>query len=314
MLTRRHIRAKVMQAIYAYRQSDMDNTLTAEKNLMNGLEKIEELYTYQYALLLAVKDSMLSHIEARRSKRFATPEELNPNMKWVENPLFTLLEQNPKYIKQYKKYHPQWADRFEYVRLCVEQLEQSEQYKDYINSEDSSFSAHKRIVIYLFKNIIAPMDALADYYEDCNMDWVADLQVANSMLLKTLEDIKEDSTSQDIVTPALFKDDGDREFATLLLEKTLQYAPTWRPMIEEKAQNWDSERIALIDFILMEMAITEFVHFPSIPTKVTLNEYIEISKDYSTAKSSIFLNGILDRIQNALADSGQIIKTGRGLM
>ena len=303
-----------MQALYAFQQSDMQNTLTAEKNLITGLEKIEELYTYQYALLLAVKDSMAAHIEARRSKRFATPEELNPNTKWIENPLFALLEQNPKYKKLSGKFHPQWAERFEYTQLCVQQLEDSQAYKDYMSGEDSSFSAHKRMVIYLFKNIIAPSDALGDYYEDYNMDWVADLQVANSMILKTLEDIKEDYSAERINSPSLFKDDSDREFATLLLEKTIENAPKWRPMIQEKAQNWDSERIALVDYILMEMAITEFVFFPSIPTKVTLNEYIEISKDYSTAKSSIFVNGILDRIQNALADQGQIIKTGRGLM
>ena len=184
---------------------------------------------------------------------------------------------------------------------------------EYMDSQDDSFGTHKRFAIYVFKNVIAPSDALLDYYEDCNMEWAADIQVANTMLLKTMEDIKEENPSG-FEIPSLYKDEGDREFAVRLLRETEKGSAQYKAMIEQKAENWDSERIAMVDFILMEMAIAEFMNFPSIPTKVTLNEYIEISKDYSTAKSRIFVNGILDRILAWLEADGKIKKAGRGLM
>mgnify|MGYP002529969724 FL=1 len=144
------------------------------------------------------------------------------------------------------------------------------------------------------------------------MDWSADLPVANTMLLKTLEDVKENQP--DFSIPALFKDASDRQFAIELLEKSLSEGPSYRELIVRKAENWDPERIALVDMILMEMAVTEFVSFPSIPTKVTLNEYIELAKDYSSPKSPVFVNGILDKVLDELNAEGKIHKSGRGLM
>ena len=314
MLTRRHIRAKVMQAVYAYRQSDMQDIVTARKNLILGIEKIEELYSYQYSLLLSVKDMAAARIEARRAKRLATHEDLNPNMRFVENPVFALLENNKTLSRLAERFSSPWKDRSEYVELCYNELLQSSEYEEYMQEETPTFISHKKMVIFLFKKIIAPMEAVADYYEDCHKEWVGDFQVANSMLLKTIADIYEDTQVEEMEIPTLFKDILDRDFAVKLFERTIENGPSYRPIIEEKLKNWDSERIAMVDFILMEMAVVEFMLFASIPTKVTLNEYIEISKEYSTVKSSVFINGVLDRLLEGLTKEGKIQKSGRGLM
>ncbi|MBQ1276306.1 MAG: transcription antitermination protein NusB [Flavobacteriales bacterium] len=314
MLTRRHIRAKVMQAVYAYRQSDMQDIAVARKNLILGIETIEELYSYQYSLLLAVKDMASARIEARRGKRLATAEDLNPNLLFVENPVFAFLEENKTLRRLAERFSSPWQDRSEYVELCYNEFLQSSEYEEYMQEETPTFIAHKKIVIFLFKKIIAPMEAVADYYEDCHKEWVGDLQVANSMLLKTITDIYEDIPVDEMEIPTLFKDILDRDFAVKLLERTIEKGPSYRPMIEEKLRNWDAERIAMVDFILMEMAVVEFMLFNTIPAKVTLNEYIEVAKEYSTVKSSVFINGVLDRLMESLTKEGKIQKSGRGLM
>ena len=314
MLTRRHIRAKVMQAVYAYRQGGTQDMVTCRKNLIHGLEKIEELYSYQMSLLLSVKDMAAARIEARRAKRLATPEDLNPNMRFVENPVFAMIEENTALKRLMERYGSPWADRSEYVELCYNALLSSSEYEEYMNGETVTYAMHKKMVVFLFKKVIAPMEELAEYYEDCQMDWVGDLQVANSMALKTITDLYEDCNASEMEIPTLFKDILDRDFAMKLMDKTIEYGEGFHGVIEEKLKNWDSERVAMVDFILMEMAVVEFVHFPSIPTKVTLNEYIEISKEYSTVKSNTFVNGVLDRVLVELTAEGKIVKTGRGLM
>ena len=312
MLTRRHIRARVLQAVYAYRQGTPGDVAAYSKNFLSGLDKIKDLYAIQASLLQAVVRMAAARIEARRTKLLASPEDLSPNTKFAENPFTALLEENRAYAAGTAKYASMWADHSEFVENVLRHVEESPRYGEYMASADVSFAAHKRFIIHVFKHIIAPDEALSDYYEDCNMDWAADLQVANTMLLKTLEDVKEGEA--DFYIPALYKDRSDAEFARKLLVDTIENGPSWHPLIEAKAENWDPERIALVDFILMEMAITEFVLFPSIPTKVTLNEYIELAKDYSTPKSRVFVNGILDRVREELTAEGKIIKSGRGLM
>lgn len=312
MLTRRHIRAKVMQAVYAYRQGAPGDIPIFCKNFLASIEKIGDLYAMQASLLDAVIRKASAKLEIRRTKHLASPEDRNPNMKFAENPFSALLEKNREFARLSTKYSSLWTDHSEYVENILQKIETSEKYKDYMASGDNSFAAHKHFVLFVFRDIIAPDEALTDFYEDYNMDWAADLQVANTMMLKTLEDVKEGSP--DFSIPLLYKDSGDKDFARELLVKTLENGETWRPLIEQKAENWDSERIALVDFILMEMAITEFMMFPSIPAKVTLNEYIEIAKDYSTPKSKVFVNGILDRVLEELTAEGKINKSGRGLM
>lgn len=312
MLTRRHIRAKVMQALYAYRLSAPQDTDTLRKNYLAGIEKINDLFALQASLLDAIVRKAEARIEARRAKHFASPQERTPNTKFAHNPFTALLGENPVYRKSCEKYASLWADHSEYVENLLGAIEASPRYRGYMESGDDSFAAHKALIIHVFRDIIAPDAALSDFYEDCNMDWAADLQVANTMLLKTLEDVKEGSA--DFSIPSLFKDASDRQFALELLDKTLEQGASYRDLIVEKAQNWDPDRIVLVDMLLMEMAVTEFLSFPSIPTKVSLNEYIEIAKEYSTPKSRVFVNGILDRVLEQLTEEGKIRKSGRGLM
>ena len=312
MLTRRHIRARVMQALYACRQSEPQDTDTFRKNFLTGIERINDLYALQASLLDAIVRKAENRLEARRAKHFASPQERTPNRKFAENPFSALLTENPAYARACQKYASLWADHSEYVENLLGAIEATPQYERYMNSADTSFAGHKAFLVFVFREIIAPDDALSDFYEDCDMDWSADLPVANTMLLKTLEDVKENQP--DFSIPALFKDASDRQFAIELLEKSLSEGPSYRELIVRKAENWDPERIALVDMILMEMAVTEFVSFPSIPTKVTLNEYIELAKDYSSPKSPVFVNGILDTVLDELNAEGKIHTSGRGLM
>lgn len=301
-----------MQALYACRLSAPQDAATPRKNFLAGIEKINDLFALQASLLEAIVRKAGAKLEARRTKHFASPQERTPNTKFAANPFSALLEENPKYAQACAKYASVWVDRSEYVENLLEAIEASPRYRQYMDSADASFAAHKSMILYIFREILAPDAALWDFYEDYDMNWSADLQVANTMLLKTLEDVKEGSA--DFSIPTLFKDASDRQFATELLDKALEQGASYRELIVQKADNWDPERIALVDMLLMEMAVTEFLSFPSIPTKVTLNEYIEIAKEYSTPKSRLFVNGILDRVLEQLTTEGKIRKSGRGLM
>ena len=217
-----------MQALYACRQSEPQDTDTFRKNFLTGIERINDLYALQASLLDAIVRKTESRLEARRAKHFASPQERTPNRKFAENPFSALLTENPAYARACQKYASLWADHSEYVENLLGTIEATPQYERYMNSADTSFAGHKAFLIFVFREIIAPDAALSDFYEDCDMDWSADLPVANTMLLKTLEDVKENHP--DFSIPALFKDASDRMFAVELLEKSLSEGPgTDRP-------------------------------------------------------------------------------------
>lgn len=177
----------------------------------------------------------------------------------------------------------------------------------------SDFKEDKDFIVDVFKDIIAPNDKLYDYMEDKNLTWLDDLPTVNTTILKLLRKVKETSTEK-YFTPKLYKDVEDQQFAIDLFKKTLLNNTTINKEIDQKTKNWDSDRIATVDYVLLQMAICELNNFPSIPIKVTINEYLEISKEYSTPKSSIFINGILDKLVKEYEAAGELNKVGRGLM
>jgi N utilization substance protein B len=204
-----------------------------------------------------------------------------------------------------------WKDNREYVSILWNQLKNSELYKDYLASRDTSFKEDKKFVSKLFENIIAPNDKLYDYYDELNLGWADDLPLINTLVLKSIKQLKPD-------TYITFRDlkvgEDDKEFLIDLFRKTISHHTEYNDEINDKTPNWDTDRIAGIDLILIKMAITEFLYFPSIPTKVSINEYIEIAKDYSTLKSSYFINGVLDKILKDYNKSKRLNKIGRGLL
>jgi len=253
-----------------------------------------------------------NHIEISRKKFLATPEELKPNSKFIDNKVFQLLDGSVS-INEYLETKDLnfWKLDNEYVNEILKLTKASKLYTSYMNSSEDSFANDVNFVLDIFKNIIAPNEKLADYFEGKNISWVDDIPFVNTWIVKTLNQIKPGSL---VKLGKLYKDQDDENFVIDLFRKVVLNHTDFQKDIIDKTPNWDAERIAEIDMILIKMAICEFLKFPSIPTRVTINEYIEISKDYSTNKSSFFINGVLDKILKDFTATKRLNKIGRGLL
>jgi transcription antitermination protein NusB len=271
------------------------------------------LFLVMISLLIEIQAKAEDYLIKSQQKHLPTSEEKNPNKKFVNNELLNLLKQN-NLLKQELEGRKidNWKFDDEYVDVIFRAIIESELYKDYMATKLSSFKEDKIFVIDVFKEIIAPNEKLYNYFEDKNITWLDDLPVINTAIVKLLRKAKPQSLERHFV-PTLFKDTEDKSFAIDLLENTMLNESTFSNEIEGKTANWDKDRIANIDFVLLQMAICEFQKFPSIPVKVTINEYLEIAKEYSTPKSSVFINGILDNLAKEYSDKGKLNKAGRGL-
>lgn len=312
MINRRHIRVKVMQSVYAMQQSLNDDVIKEEKFLKQSILKMFDLYVLNIQLIVEVKKLAAKKIELSKKKILATKEELQPNTKFINNQLIRVLEQSVSldgYVELNKIDH--WSLDTEYLKIVFDELQKSSLYKTYLNSETTSFQADKSFVIDFFKKIIAPNEKLADYFEDKMISWVDDIPFVNTWIVKSLSKQKEGKI---FVLDSLYKDHDDKQFVSDLFRKTVLKHQDYDQDIADQTPNWETDRIADIDMILIKMAITEFLNFPSIPTKVTINEFIEIAKDYSTEKSSYFINGVLDKLSKEYTKQNKINKIGRGLL
>ncbi|WKK67219.1 transcription antitermination factor NusB [Lutimonas zeaxanthinifaciens] len=312
MVNRRHIRIKVMQSVYAILQSKSDDLTKEEKFLLFNIKKTTELYVLQLLLMVEVRNLALEHIEIKKKKYLATQEDINPNLKFINNRLIQSVTDSPE-IKDYVSGSKliDWKENREYVRILLDELIESELYKDYLNDEEDSFYKDRTFILEFFKSIVAPNEKLFDYYESLNLSWVDDYPLVNTNVMKVIKQMD----SGDVFTLRQLKvKEDDEEFLVDLFRKTILHQQEFTAEIDAKTPNWDTERIADMDMILIKMALTEFLYFPSIPTKVTINEYIEIAKDYSTKKSSYFINGVLDKLLKEYNKSGRLKKIGRGLL
>jgi N utilization substance protein B len=301
-----------MQSVYAVLQSRSDDLKKEEKFLLFNIHKSKDLYVLQLWFLVEVKNLAKEHIEIKKKKYLATEDDRNPNMKFTENAVVKAIE-NSKEIKEYRasKKLDLWKENREYVRVILDKMTQSEEYADYMSTRSSDFEQDRKFISFLFKEIVAPDEKLFDFYESTNLGWVDDYPLVNTMIMKTFKQMKP-GYSFDLKDLNVKED--DEEFLLELFRKTLLHQDEFTDEIDKKTPNWDTERIADIDMILIKMALTEFLYFPSIPTKVTINEYIEIAKDYSTTKSSYFINGVLDKLLKEYDKSGKLKKIGRGLL
>ena len=312
MINRRHIRVKVMQSVYALLQSHNDDIIREEKFLKHSILKMYDLYVLNLQLLIEVQKLAAKKIALSKKKILATKEDLNPNNKLLNNKVINTFAESIS-IESYVELNGlnNWAENEEYVRIIYDELQKSNIYKNYLETQDNSFKVDKAFVLDFFKEIIAPNDKLGDFFEDTMISWVDDIPFVNTWVVKTLSKQKEDKT---FVLTSLYKDVDDEEFVSKMFRKTVLNHKDYERDIEEKTPNWETERIAGIDMIILKMAISEFLNFPSIPTRVTINEYIEISKDYSTEKSSYFINGVLDKVSKEFIENKRIVKIGRGLL
>jgi len=303
-----------MQIIYAFNGNESDDLQKNERFLLKSIDSMLDLYFILISLLIEVQKKAESHLDKSQKKHLATSEDKNPNKKFINNEVLLQLKNNAliKTSLEKRKIN-NWDLDSEYVDVIFKALMSSELYKDYMATKTSTFKEDKLFVVDFFKEIVAPNEKLYDYLEDKNITWVDDLPVVNTAIVKLLRKNKATSSESHFI-PKLIKDDDDKAFAVELLKKTILNLSAFSEEIQEKTQNWDKDRIANIDFVLLQMAICEFQKFPSIPVKVTINEYIEVAKEYSTPKSSVFINGVLDKLVKEYNDKGTLNKIGRGLM
>lgn len=313
MLTRRHIRAKVMQSIYAYVQSGRDNISVEQNNMLRSIDNIFDLYLLQLDFIVEVVEWDKSMINKKKN-RLSASDRIPAVDELLANNLFAQkLSQNTVLQQNLDDKSLSWKNNDEYLQILLKDIKESSLYSRYVAREKHTFKSDKNFIIDVFKEIIAPNEKLHDFLESKNISWLGDIAVANSMAVKSLTLIFEDS-KDDQHLMKLYKDEEDRDFSIDLFSKTVANADKFSQLVAEKTPGWDSERIAQLDLIMMQMAVCEFMKFPSIPTKVTINEYLELSKDFSTPKSKVFINGVLDKLWRDLDKDGEIKKSGRGLV
>ena len=311
MISRRLLRIKALQIFYAYHMSD-DRTLNkSEKELLFSVGKSYELYHLLILLLVEISIYAEKRIEIKKSKHFPTEEEANPNTSFINNPLIIQIRENNTFLRYIDQHHISWVQYPELVKHLYNKMIESEEYSAYMESPDKSYNQYRSFLFFLIEGVLADDDFLSQVLEERSIFWNDDLEFAAGMVAKTLDKCKEGKALK--LLPK-FKDEEDKEFLINLFRKSVLNEDENREIIKKLTKNWDFDRIAHMDILIMVMAIAEAMEFSSIPTKVTLNEYIEIAKFYSTEKSSIFINGILDKTFEILKTEKKIKKTGRGLI
>ena len=314
MLNRRHIRVKVMQSIYAMHQNGSDSIEKEEKFLLYSIDNILDLYLTMLSSLIEIGKKEAVFIEKSSQKHITTSQERNPNKKFINNTILQILSENNSLsiaLENRKINH--WELNEDYIQILLDSIKNSDFYAKYMANAVNNFEEDKQFILDIFTELIVPNEKLYEFLEDNKLTWIDDIPVVNTQIIKQLKQIKS-AKDEAFRVPKIFKDQEDQEFVTNLFRKTVLNERELAKEYVDKTPNWDSERIAEIDTIVLKMAICEFVKFPSIPVKVTINEYLEIAKEYSTPKSSIFINGILDNLVKEFEIDNKLNKIGRGLM
>lgn len=312
MINRRHIRIKVMQSAYALMLAENDDLDVQERYLRGSITLLHQLYIIQIQLLVVVLKKATKHYKASRNNFIEPDSHLNKSTNFIKNQVLHQFKNSLVLDELYKNQKEDiWHNHIGIVEVVWEKIKESHSYDNYMQLDQPTYQDDKKFIINLYKKVIAPNNQLFDFYEDEVISWVDDIPFVNTWILGNLNMI---SKENDFVPDALFKDKSDLQFALELFRKSVLNFSKHEKDIDAKTPNWDTERITKIDKLLMIMAISEFLDFPSIPTKVSINEYIEIAKDYATPKSSFFINGVLDKLLEDYNTADKIQKTGRGLM
>ncbi|HLS37947.1 MAG TPA: transcription antitermination factor NusB [Sphingobacterium bovisgrunnientis] len=302
-----------MQTLYAYNLSEDKQVKDFEKALFKNVDEVNEMYIWTLNLLDEVAEYVVLDAESRAAKYLPTEKDKILTTKLNSNTFIESLRQNRAYLEFVKKYNVSWGFDPEIVRSIFAQLKDSEAYLEYLQVEDRSIAAEKDIIKYIFKKIILKSVEIEQVFEEKFINWTVDKEVLQAMVAKTFKNFSSEVPSQNKLADLTPNWSEDEDFVADLLKTTIRYSEEYQQLIAEKTKNWEADRIALMDTILMRMAISELINFPSIPVKVTINEYIELSKTFSTLKSNTFINGILDKILADLTKQGRINKSGRGL-
>lgn len=302
-----------MQCIYALALSKEGSLEQQQKFLNQSISQTYTLYLLMLALLRELHQTALERIEKGSRKYLKEVGEEDDLNRLAGNRVLRQISENPQLQEALKKRKlKQWYLNEEYIKILLKELVSSDLYAEYLGKPDT-YVEDREFLVQAFREVIAPNDKVYEFLEDEGITWVDDIPLVNTYLLKKLRKVKPDAPDAYFLPP-LLKNREDMEFASSLLEKTLLKGEELEAEIEGKTPNWDKERIAELDGILLKMAIAELLYFPSIPERVTINEYLEVAKEYSTPKSSIFINGVLDKLTRDYKASGRLKKTGRGLL
>lgn len=302
-----------MQVLYAYQQAETKNTTLFEKNLLANIDKVFEMYISILALIVDVtKYAEIDAIE-RSNKHLPTQEDLNANLKVLDNLFIKSLLNNAQYLGAIKKYKTSWSFDPELEKSLYMTLKASDEYKAYLENPEQDLHSDKDLIKFIFKKVILKSTLAQQALEDLHINWQVDQDVLQAMIAKTLKNFSStDSENQLAQISANWTE--DKEFVLDLFQKTITNDAVFHQLIADKTKNWEADRIAMMDVILMKMSLSEMLYFTSIPIKVTINEYLEIAKEFSTPKSNSFINGILDKILEDLQKQNKIKKFGRGLL
>jgi len=307
MINRVLIRIKVLQIVFAYYQKENRDLQIAENELHLSLRRTYDLYYYFFQLIVELTHLQKQHIEARKIKYRPTEEELNPNTRFIDNRFAHQLAKNET-LNQYAREHGiSWANEKDFIKHVLDMILNSDIYKAYLNNPKDTYETDREFWRSVFRNLICGNDDIEEMLEALSIYWNDDVEIIETFVLKTIKRFKEEMGDKQELLP-MYKDDEDADFVVQLFRQTIRHEVAYRERIERHTKNWESERVANMDMVIMQVALAEMLNFPKIPIKVTLNEYIDAAKYYSTPKSSVFINGVLDSIVKELKKEKLLLK------
>jgi len=309
MLNRRHLRIKVLQELYSFFQSGSTDLAVAERTIFRNIDKIYELYIFLLLFLRELYDFEKRFTEERPQQKFYTKQaEQSPEV-FSKLSFIRLLSHDKKFNTELGRLKLTWMNDHEWVQNIFTRIRKS---PEYMNASIKSPSDENNFLSWVIDTMIVNQEDFKGALEEKNIQWTEEFEFVCHNLHRT---IQESLNRKSLQLLRLFRDEkDDRDFVRDLFLKTILHSDEYQSMIGERTLHWEAERIALMDILLMKMALAEMCYFPTIPVKVTINEYIDISKEYSTPKSREFINGIIDKLAIELRKNGTIVKTGRGLI
>ncbi len=313
MLSRHFLRAKVLQALYANKISESTDLKTSIKELTDSISSIYNLEVYLYSALLEIRDIAENQIEDAKTKFLPTEEDLNPNMRFVNNSLLRQLSENMELKGAVKRLKIDWNAEKDILRRVFNQFKNSDSYKEYMEKDVIGYEDDKQVVTRLFKNYMLKNEPFMDYLFGLQTSWESDFQFVGLSFIKYLKDFSQDDTAAKPLPDFFYTDEHAREFVEDLFSKIMTHFDEYDQMIKKRVENWDMDRLAFLDILIIKMGLVELEYCPAIPVRVTMNEYIELAKEFSTDRSKLFVNGLLDKLLVDMRSMGRIRKDEQGL-
>ena len=313
MIGRRHIRLKVMQSLYSYFSNSSNEISISEKEMTKDIRSITDLHVIIISFIIEIHTYTTDFLDENKSKHIPSDEDLNPNTKFINNRIITALKEDELLNKKVSRISSIWRKNdLDIIRKVFVQMYKSQQYSDYLNNKKDDFNQDKKFIQIMLNEYILDNEIFHFILQERSIFWTDDLPFISMFLKSQINNMKENN--KDSLISDVFKNNDDKKFAIDLFRKTINNADEFEQLIESKVKNWELERISKMDLLLIKMALTEVISFTEMPIKVSFNEYIEISKYYSTQNSKVFINGVLDKIVTQYKREGKVKKVGRGLV